>query len=292
MTQPFNADTLIGYELPPFTYTYTPRDVILYALGVGAPADPLDQDELRFVYERSGAGFRVLPTFGVLFAGRLIDHLLTGEMGGLKYNPIMVLHGEQMLHVKAPIPESATITCKPRIKAIYDKGSGALVVTSVPCHDENGNEIVYNESAMFIRGIGGWGGERGASGDADTPPDREPDAVIRERTTERQALIYRLSGDVNPLHADPMMAAFAGFDTPILHGLSTFGFAGRAVLKAFCDNDPARFKSISVRFVKHVFPGETLITEMWREGESRVIFRVRVAERDAVVLANAAVALG
>lgn len=286
-----DVEQLLAYEFPAITFTYTPRDVSLYALGVGAPADPLDQDELRFVYERSGAGFRVLPTFGVLFPGKMIDHLLTGELPGLTYNPMMLLHGEQYLAFKAPLTESATITCRPRVKAVYDKGSGAVLITATPCYDENGTELIYNESAMFIRGIGGWGGERGAASDANDPPDRAPDAVIEERTSDKQALIYRLSGDINPLHADPMMAAFGGFDKPILHGLASFGYAGRAVLKAFCENDPARFSSIKVRFVKHVFPGDTLITEMWRESATRIVLRVRVAERDAVVLANAAVEL-
>ncbi len=282
---------LLAYEFPSITFSYTPRDVSLYALGVGAPADPVDQDELRFVYERSGAGFRVLPTFGVLFPGALIDVLISGDLPGLKYNPMMLLHGEQYLEIKAPLPESAVITCRPRVKAIYDKGSGALVVTGTPCYDESGREIVYTESAMFIRGVGGWGGDRGPSSDVNVPPEREPDAVITEQTSPKQALIYRLSGDINPLHADPMMAAMGGFEKPILHGLSSFGYAGRAVLKAFCGNDPARFKAIKVRFVKHVFPGETLRTEMWRDGDSRVIFRVKVVERDAVVLSNAAVEL-
>ncbi|MFN8531305.1 MAG: MaoC/PaaZ C-terminal domain-containing protein [Anaerolineae bacterium] len=286
-----DVQTLLAYEFPPITFAYTPRDVSLYALGVGAPADPLDQEELRYVYERSGAGFRVLPTFAVLFPGALIDTILTGDLPGLKFNPMMLLHGEQTLEVNGPLPERAVITCYPRVKAIYDKGSGALLVTGTSCRDESGREIATSESSMFIRGIGGFGGERGPSGEANTPPDRDPDAVIREKTSPTQALIYRLSGDVNPLHADPMMAAFAGFDKPILHGLCTFGYAGRAVLKAFCGGDPARFKRIKVRFVKHVFPGETLVTEMWKLNETRVIFRVKAAERDEVVIGSAAVDL-
>ena len=283
-----NVDQLLNYTFEPFEFRYTERDVALYALGVGAPAGPLDPKELQFVYELSGEGFKTLPTFAVLFPTRAIEVLLTGSLPGLTFNPMMLLHGEQFLEVKHPLPTSGLVTCRPKVSAVYDKGSGALVITDVPAYDEHGQEIAFNQSAMFIRGLGGFGGERGPSGEANTPPDRTPDAVMSARTSERQALLYRLSGDTNPLHADPAMAAFGGFEKPILHGLCSFGFAARAVLKHFCGNDPARFRSIKVRFAKHVFPGETLVTEMWQDG-SRVLFRCKAAERDAVVLSNAVV---
>lgn len=284
-----DPEKIVGYEFPRITYTYTERDVSLYALGVGAPADPLDQTELQFVYELSGEGFKVLPTFAVLFPSRMIDEMLTGSLPGMTYNPMMLLHGEQYLEIHEPLPTHATITCAPRVSAVYDKGSGALVITDVPCYDEQGKEIAFGQYSMFIRGIGGFGGARGTS-ETSEPPARDPDAVISETTTPKQALIYRLSGDTNPLHADPMMAALGNFDKPILHGLCSFGYAGRAVLKTFCDNDPARFKSIKTRFVKHVFPGETLVTEMWREGE-RVYYQTKVAERGTVALSNGVVEL-
>lgn len=282
---------MIGYSLPEITFVYNERDVSLYALGVGAPADTTDQDELRFVYELSGMGFRVLPTFPAVFPNAMIRELIKGELpGGIKFNPMMLVHGEQRLELKSELPTSATIICKPIISAVYDKGSGMVIIIDVPCYSENGQEIAVNQSSMFIRGLGGYGGDRGPATVPISLPDRAPDAIMTEKTLPQQALIYRLSGDINPLHADPMMAAFGGFERPILHGLSTFGFAGRAVLKDFCDNDPLHFRSINVRFSGHVFPGETLVTEMWREDQN-VIFQTSVAERGSVVLTNAVVGL-
>lgn len=281
-------EQILSYQFDPITFHYSERDVSLYALGIGAPADPLDQAELKYVYELSGEGFQVFPTFAVLFPSRMIDVMLTGRLPGLTFNPMMLLHGEQFLEVKKTLSPSGVITCQPKVSSVYDKGSGALVITDVPCYDAAGDEVAFNQYSMFIRGIGGFGGERGPSSEVNVPPDRAPDAVISEQTSDRQALIYRLSGDTNPLHADPMMAALGGFDRPILHGLCSFGYAARAVVRAFCNNNPARFRSIRVRFVRHVFPGETLVTEMWHEA-NRVIFRCKVAERDQVALANAAV---
>lgn len=286
----FDVTRIIGHTFNPFTFNYTERDVALYALAVGAPANALDQTELQFVYELSSLGFKALPTFAVLYPTHMIDTILSGKLGGVEFNPMMLVHGEQYLEVKSMIPTSGVITCRPRISQVYDKGSGMLVVTDTPCYDESGAEIAFNQSSMFIRGLGGFGGDRGPSAPAEAIPDRAPDAVHREPTSATQALLYRLCGDRNPLHADPQMAAIGNFDRPILHGLCTFGFAGRAALKHFCDNDPSRFKSIKVRFAKHVFPGETLITQMWREG-NRVLFRTSTAERGEVVLSHASIEL-
>lgn len=287
----FVSERLVGHEFEPIRFEYNERDVCLYALGVGAPTDSLDTDELQFVYELNGRGFKALPTFAVLYPSKMIDVLVGGSIGGLRFNPMMIVHGEQYLEIKRTIPTSAGVTCYPKISAIYDKGSGMVMIIDTVCRGEDGLDIALNQSTMFIRGMGGFGGERGPSSDFNIPPDRSPDATVEQFTLPQQALFYRLSGDINPLHVDPAMAAIGGFDRPILHGLCAFGFAGRAILKAFCNNDPSLFKSIKVRFSKHIFPGETLINEMWKVSSTKIIFRTKVAERSEYVLTQAAVEL-
>lgn len=285
-----NVEQVSGYQFKSKDFVYTERDVSLYALSVGAAADPMDTDELKFVYELS-PHFTPLPTMAVIFPFVVFWQIT--DVPGLEFNPMMLLHGEQYMELKRPLSPTATITNHAHISAVYDKGKGAVILTDVISVDENGTEIAFNQSSVFIRGLGGFGGDRGpSSGKINLPPDRAPDAVHTQQTRLDQALLYRLSsGDGNPLHADPRMAAIGGFGRPILHGLCTVGFAGRAVLKQFAGNDPARFKSIKVRFSKHVFPGETIITEMWRDSDTRILFQSKVAERNELVLSNASVEL-
>ncbi len=288
-----DVDLALGHEMPPVTSTYDERDVSLYALGVGAAQNPLDAKDLPLVYELAGDGFKVLPTFGVIPALNVYMRMAKEgrQSPGLRYGFERVLHGEQYTEVRRPLPSHAKLTHKTKIKDIFDKGKNALVVSSITSLDENGEELIYNELTTFVRGAGGWGGDRGPSADVNVPPDRAPDAVVTEKTSDNQALLYRLSGDWNPLHADPGFAANFGFKKPILHGLCTFGFAARHVIKAFCEGDPARFKSIKVRFAESVFPGETIKTEMWKESGGKIVFRCKVAERDVTVISNAAVQL-
>lgn len=274
--------------------SHSEHDVALYALGVGAAADPLDKKDLSLVYELSSDGFHVLPTYAVMPAmNAMLAMAKEGKspVPGLNYGFDRVLHGEQYTEVKFPFPTKGKLKHTFRFKSAYDKAPHAVVALGVTTTDEAGEEIAYNEITTFVRGAGGWGGERGPSGESNVPPAREPDAVIEEKTDLNQALLYRLSGDWNPLHADPAFAKAFGFDKPILHGLCTYGHVGRHVIKAFCGNDPRKFKSIKVRFAESVFPGETLVTRMWKESDNRIVFETRVKERDKVVIKNAAVEL-
>jgi 3-hydroxyacyl-CoA dehydrogenase/3a,7a,12a-trihydroxy-5b-cholest-24-enoyl-CoA hydratase len=272
--------------------SYNERDLALYALGCGAARDPLDAKELKFTYEL-GDGFQALPTYGVMPAMNAFLNLgRDGKMlKGLNYGLDRVLHGEQYLELYRPLPRAAKLKHTFKFKTAYDKKPHAVVILAVDTVDESGEKVAYNEISVFVRGAGGWGGERGPSQDVNVPPSREPDAVIEEKTDPNQTLLYRLSGDWNPLHADPAFAKAFGFDKPILHGLCTFGHVGRHVIRAFCDNDGRRFKSIKVRFAESVFPGETLVTRMWKEGDLKIVFETKVKERDKVVIRNAAIEL-
>ncbi|MBX3207817.1 MAG: SDR family NAD(P)-dependent oxidoreductase [Labilithrix sp.] len=286
-----DVDAALGFEMAPQKSQYDEKDLALYALGVGAGANPLDAGELQYVYENA-SDFRALPTFGVVPAlGMVFEALKRGENApGMNYGFDRILHGEQLTELRRPLPPSAKLTHKAKIKEIWDKGKGAVVVTAITSFDEDGNELIYNELSTFVRGAGGWGGERGPSAEINVPPNRAPDATVEEKISASQALLYRLSGDINPLHADPGFAKAFGFDKPILHGLCTFGYAARHVIKAFSNNDPRFFKSIKVRFSDSVFPGETLVTEMWKDGE-KIVFRCKVKERDKTVISNAAIDL-
>jgi len=265
----------VGKTLDKVTYSYTERDVMLYALGVGC-----GREQLEFTYEKD---LQVLPTFAVIASFPAM--MLLG--GVLRVNPVMVLHGEQAIALKAPIPTRGTLTTTPTVSAVYDKGKGAVAVIETDTVDEKGTLLFHNTASIFVRGEGGFGGERGPSGPRNVPPDRKPDKSVSYTTMPQQALIYRLSGDMNPLHADPAFAKLGGFDVPILHGLCTYGLAGRAVLEAFCGNDPKRLKGFEVRFSGVVFPGETLTTDMWDVGGGTIVVTARTERGEALSSAAA-----
>ena len=288
-----DVDAALGYEFPPLTTEYTERDLALYALGVGAGTDPLDSKDLQYVYELHGDGFRALPTYAVVpVINAILEQAKQGKQApGLHYGFDRILHGEQYTKVERPLPPRQKLVHKSKVKDIWDKGKHAVVVVETRSYDEADRELAYHEISMVVRGAGGWGGERGPSGEGNAPPDRGPDAVIEQKINADQALLYRLSGDWNPLHADPGFAQSFGFPRPILHGLCTFGFAARHVIKAFAGNDARLFKAIRARFADSVFPGETLVTEMWKESATRVVFRCKVKERDKVAISGAAIEL-
>jgi 3-hydroxyacyl-CoA dehydrogenase/3a,7a,12a-trihydroxy-5b-cholest-24-enoyl-CoA hydratase len=286
-----DVDAALGFKYPEVTSSYDERDVALYALGVGAAKDPSNEADLALVYEMSGKGMKVLPSFGVIPAINMVFGQASKgiQAPGLNFGLDRILHGEQYTELKRPLPTHAKLTTKATVKNIYDKGKGAVVGTEFITYDENGDELIKNEVTTFVRGAGGWGGDRGPSADVNVPPDRKPDKTFEQKTDDNQALLYRLSGDWNPLHADPSFAKNFGFAKPILHGLATFGFATRAVVNAFApEQDPRYVKSIRVRFASTVLPGETIITDMWKEGD-KVIFRCTDKEKGEVCISNAAI---
>jgi len=288
-----DVDAALGFKYPEQQSSYDERDVALYALGVGAAKDPTNEADLALVYEMSGKGMKVLPSFGVLPAINMVFSQAKQGISapGLNFGFDRILHGEQYTELTRPLPTHAKLTTKATVKTILDKGKGAVVGTEFLTYDETGDVLIKNEVTTFVRGAGGWGGERGPSVEVNVPPDRAPDKVVEQKTDENQALLYRLSGDWNPLHADPSFAKNFGFAKPILHGLATYGFATRAVINAFApEADPRYVHSIRVRFAATVLPGETIVTEMWKEG-NKVIFRCKNKEKNEVCISNAAIEL-
>jgi acyl dehydratase len=264
---PINHDA-VGARSEPERHRWTSKDCLLYAVGVGAGADDPSQ-ELAFTTENSqDVDQRVLPTMAVVLG---VGGGAFGALGA--FNPAMLVHGEQSISLAREIPVAGEVESITEIVGIYDKGSGALVVVeSTSTLVDDGEPLFTTRSGLFIRGEGGWGGDRGPSSSF-AVPERAPDHEVTYPTRIDQALTYRLSGDRNPLHSDPTFAALAGFPRPILHGLCTYGFTGRALLHTLCGGDPAAFRSMSGRFTSPVFPGEALTVRMWREGEGGALFQ-------------------
>jgi acyl dehydratase len=272
--------------LPPIRtrHVFTRRDTILYALGVGAASAGLDDpNELQFVYEEN---LQALPTMAVVLGYPGL--WLKNPEYGVDWRRLV--HGEQSIRIHRPLPIEGDVTGITTVNAIYDKGpqKGAVVYVTREIKDSVTDELIASLGiASFLRSDGGFGGSSvGAPKPHPTPSDRACDEAIEYVIRPDQAMLYRLSGDWNPLHIDPVIAREAGFAAPILQGLCTYGFVGRAVLKALCGGSANRLKRVDVRFSSPVFPGETLRVEIWREGPGRAALRVRVVQRDVIVLQN------
>jgi acyl dehydratase len=273
------------WQFPEVRQSYAEKDCMLYALGLGIGSDPVDPGHLQFVYEK---GLKAMPTMAAVLG--YPGFWMQAPETGIDWTQL--LHGEQRLRLHRPLPVAGTIIGRTVVQSVTDKGAakGAIVVVERTITDAvSGSLLASIEMVTFCRGDGGYSSNGQPS---DTPgaalpatPERSPETVCDLSTRPEAALIYRLSGDPNPLHADPAVAAAAGFERPILHGLATFGIAAHAILKSCCGYDPEKLRALSVRFTAPVYPGETIRTEMWRQGET-IAFRARSVERDRIVLSN------
>ncbi len=276
-----NAERLLNLRIPDSSQSYSELDAMRYAPSLGLGADPLDARQLRFVYERE---LRVLPSLGVVLAhpGFWPRTLETG------LDWVRILHADQSLVLHRPLPGSAVVRGEARVIDVIDKGAGrgALVVCERLISDAASGELLCTSTyTMFCRGDGGFGGPPRQAPTPHPVPEREPDAICDLPTLPQTALLYRLNGDMNPLHADPEVARQAGFERPVLHGLATFGIACHALLRSLCDYEPARLKAMFGRFTAPVYPGETLRTRLWRE-PGGFSFTVEVIERRVVAINN------
>lgn len=273
---------LLATEARDRPVSWTDRDTLLYALSAGFGRDPLDARELAYVYE--GKALKTVPTMSTVLTG----DGFAGYLADCGWDYSRVLHGEQRLELHRPLPAAGRILLDSRVTAVYDKGpeKGAVILTETAGRLARDDAALFTlGSTIFARGDGGFGGPAG-SGPAPHPePEREPDLVCELSTRPEQALLYRLNGDRNPLHADPALAGSVGFRAPILHGLCTYGFACHAVLKTVCEYDHTLITGFDARFSSPVYPGETILTEMWQDGNI-VAFRCRVPERGVTVISN------
>uniref|UniRef100_A0A1D1YC54 Enoyl-CoA hydratase 2, peroxisomal n=2 Tax=Anthurium amnicola TaxID=1678845 RepID=A0A1D1YC54_9ARAE len=290
---PTNPDLVISHKFPETTFSYSERDVALYALGIGAcGGDAVDEKELKYVYHKDGQRhIQVLPTFVTLFPFHNKQGL--EDVSALQFDPRLLLHGQQYLEIYKTLPTNSCIQNKVVIAGLHDKGKAAIVELQTTSYEkESGEALCMNRSTIYLRGAGGFSKSSSPYSYSNYPqsqvstvriPKCKPTAIYEDQTQRSQALLYRLSGDYNPLHSDPLVANIAGFNRPILHGLCSLGFAVRAVIKSFGNGEPSLVKSVFGRFLLHVYPGESLVTEMWLDG-SRVIYQTNAKERGRAVL--------
>jgi acyl dehydratase len=274
---------ILQQRTAPRTFSYGDKDVMLYALGIGLGQDPMDETELAFVYEK---GLKVVPTAATVLAAALrgaagpAPEMPPGHRPS-QINFLMVVHGEQKVELHKPLPTSGTFTAEGRTVGAFDKGEGkgAVIINETVWTDEKGEKVATLTGSTFARGDGGFGGPSEGAPEPHAVPTRAPDISVDFATREDQALLYRLNGDRNPLHSDPGVAKKAGFDRPILHGLCTYGFTGRALLAALADNDVTRFHHIEGRFSSPVLPGDALTVRIWRTGAGEAVFTTSVGDR-------------
>lgn len=268
---PINPDA-VGATSDPAEVSWTSKDALLYAVGIGGGTD-----ELAFTTENTkDTAQQVFPTFPVVVGyGR--GPGVMGKIG--TFNPALLVHGQQSVTLHRPLPVEGRATVTSRITGIYDKGKAAVVVTAADAVLEDGSPLYTTTMSAFIRGEGGWGGDRGPSGAVNEPPNSAPDHVVNYQTSPTQALVYRLSGDRNPLHSDPSFAQMGGFERPILHGLCTYGFTGRALLHSLCASQAANFRHMEGRFASPVLPGDALTVKIWRTGAGEAVFTTSVGDR-------------
>jgi acyl dehydratase len=266
----------VGAEAGPVTYAWDSKDCLLYAVGVGCGTD-----DLAFTTENSqGVTQSVLPSFAVIAGGGAPVMRKAGDIDMTK-----MVHGEQAFELFGPIPTAGRVSSTSRITGIFDKGKGAVIeMETVSVDADSGAPRFNTRSSLFVRGAGGFGGERGAPSQQVDMPETTPDEIVTYATRADQALTYRLSGDRNPLHSDPSFARRSGFDRPILHGLCTYGFTCRGLLRTLCDGDPDRFVSMAGRFTSPVFPGDELTVHVWSTGDGRAVFRTTASPDHRTVL--------
>ena len=268
---PIDAAKAIGAELPEVSFDWSSSDVLLYHLAIGAV-------DLRYTLDNDH--LQVLPSFGIVAPSFHESNPPTLDLPGCDINLAQVLHGSQAVEVHGPIPSSGSATLRTRITDVWDKGKAAVIVQQADAVADDGTNLWTATSTIFVRGEGGWGGDRGPSAAAEIP-DRAPDATATYDVTPQQALLYRLCGDRNPLHADPEFAAKAGFPAPILHGLCTWGIVLREATDALLGGDASAVRSFAARFAGVVFPGEALAINLWDEGD-RILMNATVADRPAL----------
>jgi acyl dehydratase len=282
-----NYKKIVNWPFEDVIQSYSERDSIIYALSLGLGSNATDPSELKFVYEKE---LQTFPTMAVVM----------GHPGPWMQDPetgidfIKVLHGEQHLEIHKPLPTEGSIIGRTRVVDIIDKGAdkGALIIIERKLYEQKTGDLLNTQSAIiFARGDGGFGGPATSAPAPHSLPDRDPDRVVDIPISTQAALLYRLNGDYNPLHADPVIAKKAGFEAPILHGLASYGIAARAVLKALDNGDASELRSFGLRFSAPVYPGETIRTDVWKDGNI-VSFRASVVERDMTVLKNGRAEIG